>query len=103
MPRRIKMAITRWEPFRELATLQNQINRLFQEGATTRTGSTGEEFMTTGTFVPPVDIYENEHNIVLKLEVPGIDQNDIDVRVQDNTLSVRGERKFEQEEKEENF
>jgi HSP20 family protein len=97
------MAITRWDPFREFATLQNQMNRLFQDYQPTRTGQSGEEFMTTGTFVPPVDIFEDEHNITLKLEVPGIDQNDIDVRVENSTLTVRGERKFEKDVKEENF
>src|SRR5437016_78208 len=98
-----KMAITRWDPFRDLSTLQNQMNRLFQEITPTRHSATGDEFLTTGTFVPPVDVYEDEHNIVLKLEVPGIQEKDIDVRVQDRTLAVRGERKFESEEKEENF
>ncbi len=97
------MAITRWDPFRDLNTLQNQMNRLFQEITPSRGATSGEEFMTTGTFVPPVDVYEDEHNITLKLEVPGIDENDIDVRVQDSTLVVRGERKFNKEEKEENF
>jgi HSP20 family protein len=97
------MAITRWDPFREFATLQNQMNRLFQDYQPTRTGQSGEEFMTTGTFVPPVDIFEDEHNITLKLEVPGIDQNDIYVRVENSTLTVRGERKFEKDVKEENF
>ena len=50
-----------------------------------------------------MDIYEDEHNIILKIEVPGIDEKDIDVRIQDNTLTVHGERKIEKEEKEENF
>ena len=52
---------------------------------------------------PPVDVYEDEHNITLKIEVPGIDEKDIDVRIENNTLTVHGERKFEKEEKEENF
>ncbi len=95
------MAITRWDPFRDFATLQNQMNRLWQE--LPGRAANGEEFLTTGSFVPPVDVYEDEHNIVLKLEVPGIDEKDIDVRVENNTLTVRGERKFEKEEKEENF
>ena len=95
------MAITRWDPLREFGTLQNQLNRLFQEVTPSR--GTGDEFMTTGTFVPPVDVYEDEHNIVLKLEVPGIEEKDIDVQVHGNTLTVRGERKFENEEKQENF
>ena len=50
-----------------------------------------------------MDIYEDEHNIVLKIEVPGIDESDIDVRIQNNTLTVHGERKIEKDEKEENF
>ena len=97
------MAIVRWDPFREFATLQNQMNRLFQDLTPTRTGTTGEEFMTTGTFVPPVDIYEDEHHITLKMEVPGIDEKDIHVHIENNTLTVHGERKIEKEEKEENF
>jgi HSP20 family protein len=56
-----------------------------------------------GNFIPPVDIYEDEHKLLLKLEVPGISQNDIDVRLENQTLTVRGERKFAAEEKEENF
>ena len=62
-----------------------------------------EEALTTTSFAPPVDIYEDEHNITLKLEVPGIDEKDIDVRIEGNTLTVHGERKIETEEKEENF
>jgi HSP20 family protein len=90
--------ITRWDPFRELSALQQQVNRLFNESATGR----GEEALGTN-FVPPVDVYEDEHGITLKMEVPGIDEKDIDIRLENNTLSVRGERKFEKEEKEENF
>jgi len=59
--------------------------------------------MPSASFVPPVDIYEDEGNIVVKAEVPGIDPKDIDVRVENNTLTIRGERKLEKEEKEENF
>ncbi len=91
--------LTRWEPFRELNTLQSRLNRLFEEQA--RGGS--EESLTAGAFVPPVDVYEDEHSIQLKLEVPGIDEKDLDVKVENNVLTVSGERKFEKEEKEENF
>jgi HSP20 family protein len=59
--------------------------------------------LTTTGFAPLVDIYEDEHNITLKIEVPGIDEKDIDVRIENNTLTVHGERKIEKEEKEENF
>src|SRR5258707_9336597 len=62
-----------------------------------------DEALTTSTFAPPVDVYEDEHNITLKIEVPGIDEKDIDVRIENNTLTVHGERKFEKEEKEENY
>jgi len=92
--------ITRWDPFREFVTIQDRLNRLFRESQ----GTEGrEEALTTSTFAPPVDVYEDEHNITLKIEVPGIDEKDIDVRIENNTLAVHGERKFEKEEKEENY
>src|SRR6516162_9143459 len=90
--------LTRFEPFRELVNFQNQMNRIFQDY-----GRGSDELLTSGTFVPPVDIYEDEHSINLKLEVPGIDEKDLDIKLENNTLTVRGERKFEKEEKEENF
>src|SRR6201987_5550116 len=92
--------LTRWDPLRDLATMQNRINRFVRESY----GPEGpEEALATTSFAPPVDIYEDEHNITLKLEVPGIDEKDIDVRIESNTLTVHGERKIEKEEKEENF
>src|SRR5919197_4606959 len=90
--------ITRWDPFREFTTLQDRMNRLFRDSF-----GDGQEALTTSTFAPPVDVYEDEHNVTLKIEVPGIDEKDIDVRIENNTLTVHGERKFEKEEKEENF
>ena len=94
------MAITRWDPFRDVLALQNRMNSLFQDY--TR-GQNDTDALTTAAFAPPVDIYEDEHKVVLKLEVPGMKQEDFDIRVENNTLTVRGERKFEKEEKEENF
>jgi len=91
--------LTRWDPFRDMVALQNRMNRLFDE----QYGGSREEALTTGAFVPPVDIYEDEHSIQLKLEVPGIDEKDLDIKVENNVLTVSGERKFEKEEKEENF
>jgi HSP20 family protein len=93
------MVVTRWDPFRELSTLQNRVNSLFQDYG--RTGQ--DELTSTGRFVPAVDVYEDEHKLVLKLEIPGVNQEDVDVRLENNTLTIRGERKFEKEEKEENF
>jgi HSP20 family protein len=95
------MAILRWYPIREAASLQNRMNALFQDFS--RTPGVEGEFSSTTGFVPPVDVYEDEHKIVLKLEVPGIKQEDLDVRLENSTLTVRGERKFEKEEKKENF
>jgi HSP20 family protein len=95
--------LTRWEPFRESSAMQdrmNRMNRLFRESYSPEGP---EEALTTTSFAPPVDTYEDEHNITLKLEVPGIDEKDIDVRIENNTLTVHGERKIEKEEKEENF
>jgi len=91
--------LTRWEPFREFTTLQDRMNRLFRDTY----GDSRDEALTTSNFAPPVDVYEDEHNITLKIEVPGIEEKDIDVRIENNTLTVHGERKFEKEEKEENF
>ncbi len=92
--------LTRWEPFREFSTLQDRMNRLFRESY-----SEGgrDESLTTSSFAPAVDVYEDEHNVTLKIEVPGIEEKDIDVRLENNTLTVHGERKIEKEEKEENY
>src|ERR1700687_1243734 len=78
----------------------NRLNRLFREPYSPEGP---EEALTTTSFAPPVDIYEDEHNITLKIDVPGIDEKDIDVRIENNTLTVHGERMIEKEEKEENF
>ncbi len=94
------MAITRWDPFRDVLALQNRMNSLFQEY---NRGQGEGDALTTAAFVPPVDIYEDEHKIVLKLEAPGMKESDLDIQMENNVLTVRGERKFEKEEKEENF
>ncbi len=91
--------LTRWEPFREFSTLQDRMNRLFRETQ----GNSQEEPLTSSSFAPAVDVYEDEHNVTLKIEVPGIEEKDIDVRIENNTLTVHGERKIEKEEKEENY
>jgi HSP20 family protein len=96
--------ITRWDPLREFVTLQGRMNRLFGSSFNDSYSPEGaNEALATTTFTPAVDVYEDEHYVTLKIEVPGIDEKDIDVRVENNTLSVHGERKFEKEEKEENY
>jgi len=91
------MTITRWDPFREVVALQNRVNSLFREM------NEADNPLTTASFVPAVDVYEDAKKVVLKLEVPGMDEKDLDIRVENNTLTVKGERKFEKDEKEENF
>ena len=91
--------LTRWEPLREFSTLQDRMNRLFRETQ----GNGQDESLTSSSFAPAVDVYEDEHNVALKIEVPGIDEKDIDVRIENNTLTVHGDRKIEKEEKEENY
>jgi len=97
--------MTRFVPIRstfsEIAALQNQLNSIFHEFA--RPGVAADEPAVMGSFVPAVDIYEDEQSLVLKLEIPGVKQEDLDVRVENQTLTVKGERKLESEAKQENF
>ncbi len=96
--------MTRFVPLRsalsDVAVLQNRLNSIFNDFARPEAA---QETLAAGNFVPAVDIYEDEQKLVLKLEVPGIRQEDLDVRLENQTLTVKGERKFESEEKEENF
>ena len=95
--------LTRWEPLRELSAMQDRINRMNRLFRESYSYEVPEEALTTTSSAPPVDIYKDEHNITLKLEVPGIDEKDIDVRIENTTFTVHGERKIEKEEKEESF
>jgi len=97
--RTMDMAIVRYNPFRELRTMQEQMNRLL-DLAWNREG--GEE-LKEGVWQPSVDIYEDEESVVIKAEVPDIDQKDIEVRIEDNTLILKGERKLDQSIRKENY
>jgi HSP20 family protein len=90
------MPITRWDPFRDVITL-HRVNSLFRDL------NEGDNAVAPASFTPAVDVYEDPQKVVLKLEVPGIEEKDLDIRIENNTLTVKGERKFEKEEKEENF
>jgi HSP20 family protein len=94
------MAIVRWnDPFREFAQLQERINRVFND-----TYRSDEGLMTSGTWVPPVDIYQNgDHEVVIKAELPDMSREDIDITVDNGTLTIRGEKKLTQDVKEEQF
>jgi HSP20 family protein len=91
------MSITRFDPFRELSQLQDRLNRVFGESAQ-------DAVLNRGDWLPPVDIHENEqHEIVLTADMPGVRREDLDIRVENNTLTIRGERKREQETAKENY
>ena len=93
------MAITRWTPFQDMYALQNRLSSLLRE----IDDRGGDESLASSAFVPPVDIYEDANHIVLKLEVPGMKLEDFDIQLENNALTVRGERRFEKETKEENY
>ncbi len=93
------MGIVRYNPFSELRAMQEQMNRLLDVGWNRQQG----EELQEGVWQPPVDIFENGDSVVLKAELPGMDQKDIEVKIEDNTLILRGERKQEEEVKKENY
>jgi HSP20 family protein len=94
------MAIIRWDPFRDIVTLRERMNRMFEDIVTQK----GEDKdIVSSSWAPAVDIYETEGELVLQAEIPGIDEKDIEISIEDNTLTLKGERKFEKETKEENY
>jgi len=96
------MSLVRWDPFREFAQLQDRINHLFTDSYGRSGGD--EALLTAGAWVPPVDIYENgNHELVLKAELPDMTREDIDITVDNGTLTIKGEKKLSNEVKEEQF
>lgn len=89
--------ISRWTPF-HLSTLQNEVNRLFEGSLPAR----GDNSALTA-WTPFVDIYETENELVIKADLPDLNEKELDIRVENNTLTIRGERKFEQTVKEDNY
>ena len=89
--------MTRWEPFRGLNTLQEQVNRLFEDSVARR----GQA--EPASWAPAVDVYETENELVVKADLPDVQEKDIDVRVENNTLTIRGERRFSNEVHEDNY
>jgi HSP20 family protein len=87
---------SRFESYGEMARFQRRMHRYMQQEAAGREESHAR-------FAPPVDIYEDEHSYTLKLDVAGIDEKDIDIKLENSTLTISGERKFESEEKTENY
>jgi HSP20 family protein len=100
------MAIVRWsDPFRDFAGLQDRINRVFADAyGRPERGAGDEGLLTSGTWLPPVDIYQNgQHELVLKAELPEMSREDIDITVDNGTLTIKGEKKFSKEVSEEQF
>jgi HSP20 family protein len=95
------MTLTKWDPFKDLLTLQDRMNRLFDESV--RNVKTGDEALSSAIWSPAVDIYETDDEVVVKAELPEVNQKDIDIQIENNTLTLRGERKFNKETKKENF
>ncbi len=91
-------SITRWDTYSGLSGLQEQMNRLFESTFPRRADNSA-----LTTWAPAVDIYETENELVVKADLPEVNEKDIDVRVENNTLTVRGERKFEEKTEKDNY
>lgn len=91
-------ALSRWEPFRGATTFQEQVNRLFND-----VFERNQHESSLSTWAPAVDIYETEHELVVKADLPEVDAKDLDIRVENNVLTIRGERKFEKKVNEDNY
>jgi HSP20 family protein len=90
--------VTRWDPHHGLSGLQEQVNRLFESSFPGRSDNSA-----LTTWAPAVDIYETENELVVKADLPDVSEKDLDVRIENNTLTIRGERKFEKKVEEENY
>jgi len=85
------MAIVRWDPYRELAAMQDRLNQFFDD-----TRRSDDDVMSRGDWMPAVDIFQtDQHEVVLKAELPGVKREDIDLKVENNTLTIKGERRQE--------
>jgi len=91
-------SITRFDPFRNLTSLQDQVNRLFDSSFKANADNSA-----LTTWAPAVDIYETENELVIKADLPDMEEKDIEVRVENSMLTIRGERKFEESVKEDNY
>jgi len=94
------MTVVRYDPFRDLRSLQEEVNRLF---STNLTRAFGDEGIGRGAWAPSVDIYESKDQIVLEAELPGMKQEDFDLSIENNVITLRGERKFEKTDEADNY
>ena len=94
------MAVVKWDPFRDLISIQDRMNRLFEQ---TLSRSRGEEGTAAAAWTPAVDIYETPDTIVIKADLPGVVREDIEIQIDDNTLTLKGERRFSKDVQEESY
>ena len=94
------MAVVKWDPFRDLISIQDRMNRLFEQ---TLSRSRGEEGAAGAAWTPAVDIYETLDTIVIKADLPGVVREDIEIQIDDNTLTLKGERRFSKDVQEESY
>jgi HSP20 family protein len=94
------MSIVRYDPFRDLRSLQDEVNRLF---STNLSRAFGDEGIARGAWMPNVDIYENKDQIVLEAELPGMNREDFDLSIENNIITLRGERRFEKKDDGDNY
>jgi HSP20 family protein len=93
------MTVVKWEPFRDLMAMQDRMTRLIDETLS----RIWKEEVTRGVWSPPVDILERGNEVVLKIDLPEVSQNEIDIRVEENTLIIQGERRFIKDTPDENY
>jgi HSP20 family protein len=93
------MTLEKWEPFRDLMAMQDRMTRLIGETLS----RIGKEDIVRGVWSPPVDIFERGNEVVLKVDLPEVTQDEIDIRVEGNTLTIQGERRFIKDASEENY
>ena len=94
------MTLVKWEPFRDLMQMQDRMTRLFDE---TLSRIWKEEGMAREVWSPPVDVVERKDELVLKVDLPEVSQSEIDIKVEENTLRIRGERRFIKETSDETY
>ena len=94
------MSITRYDPFRDLKSLQDEVNRLFSSNFSR---SFGDEGIARGAWTPNVDIFENKDEIVLEAELPGMNREDFELTIENSVLTLRGERRFEKKDEADNY
>lgn len=95
------MTMIKYDPFRELRSLQDEVNRLFSSSFSR--GNSGDNELMRGAWSPQVDIFENKNEIVLEAELPGMKPEDVNISIENNILTVHGERKFEKKDEGDNF